>query len=83
MPLFRKASTGTADTSNLVVKETGKSLVLDTEILKIHSLMADNQDVSSFVVTTDSRLSDARPPTAHTHESTGGLTQSQILTRQL
>jgi hypothetical protein len=48
MPLFRKASTGTADISNLVVKETGKSLVSDTEIAKIHSSGSDNQSLSGL-----------------------------------
>jgi hypothetical protein len=38
------------DLSGLVVKETNKSLVLDTEIAKIHALNADNQDLSGLVV---------------------------------
>jgi hypothetical protein len=67
MPLFRKASTGTTDTSNLVVKETGKSLVADLEIAKIHSLRADDQNLSAFITDNDPRLIDARTPTTHSH----------------
>jgi hypothetical protein len=38
------------DLSNLVVKETGKSLVLNTQIAKIHASGSDNQDLSGLVV---------------------------------
>jgi hypothetical protein len=102
MPLFRKASTGTADTSNLVVKETGKSLVADTEIAKIHSANSDNQDLTTL----NNHMNSAHAPStaqknsditkeeieakligeisSHSHAGgSGGLTQSQILTRGL
>lgn len=36
------------DLSNLVVEETGKSLVSNTEIIKIHSPESDNQDLSGL-----------------------------------
>jgi hypothetical protein len=38
------------DISGKVDKVTGKSLVADTEIGKIHSLRSDDQDISNFVV---------------------------------
>jgi hypothetical protein len=56
------------DVSDKVDKETGKSLVADTEIEKIHASGSDNQDLSSYVLNNDSRLSDARTPTTHSHD---------------
>ena len=61
------------DISGLVAKVTGKSLVADSEISKIHALNADNQDISGKVDTNDSRLSDARTPTTHNHDTSYNL----------
>lgn len=58
----------TVDISGKVDKVTGKSLVADTEIAKIHLSGSDNQDLSGLVGTTDYRLSDARTPVTHTHD---------------
>lgn len=116
----------TTDITGKVDKVTGKSLVSDTEISKIHSAGSDNQDLSGLVekVTgkglsandlTDllktgydgavSHAASAHAPSnaqknsditkeeieakltgtisTHSHTSSGGLTQAQILTRQL
>jgi hypothetical protein len=57
------------DLSNLVVKETGKSLISDILISDIHAPGSDNQDLSSYVQTNDSRLTDAREPLIHVHDN--------------
>jgi hypothetical protein len=55
------------DITGKVDKATGKSLVADTEIAKIHTAGSDNQDLSGLVNTNDARLTDARTPTTHSH----------------
>jgi len=55
------------DISGKVDKETGKSIVLDTEIAKIHVSGSDNQDLSELARTNDPRLFDARIPLTHLH----------------
>lgn len=59
------------DLSNLVVKETGKSLVADTEIAKIHASGSDNQDISGKVdkVTGSSLVPDSEIAKIHTSGS--------------
>jgi hypothetical protein len=63
-----KASWNATDVSNKVDKVTGSSLVPDSEIAKIHASGSDNQDLSSYVKTDDTRLTDSRIPTTHTHQ---------------
>lgn len=58
----------TVDISGKVDKATGKSLVSDTDILKIHISGSDNQDLSGLVRDNDPRLIDARTPLTHTHD---------------
>lgn len=97
------------DISGKVDKVTGKSLVSDTEIAKIHSAGSDNQDLSGKEdanVNIQAHVTATHAPanaqknsditkqeieakltgelTSHTHAGgSGGMTQSQILTRQL
>lgn len=49
--LKHAAGSDNQDLSGLVVKETGKSLVADTEIAKIHASGSDNQDLSGYQTT--------------------------------
>jgi hypothetical protein len=64
-----KGDTGeTPDISGKVDKVSGSSLVLDSEIAKIHAAGIDNQDLSDLVSTSDARLSDARTPLTHNHD---------------
>jgi hypothetical protein len=75
------------DLSNLVVKESGKSLVSDTEILKIHSSGSDNQDLSGLQPKETNKGLSTNDYTTEEKQKlagiSGGLTQSQILIRQL
>lgn len=50
--LIKKHSSGSdnQDLSNLVVKETGKSLVLDTEISKIHTVGSEFSGLAKITV---------------------------------
>jgi hypothetical protein len=67
------------DVSNKVDKITGKSLVSDTDISKIHSPGSDDQNLSLYVTTDDSRLEDARPPITHSH-SASDVTGTAVVT---
>jgi antitoxin (DNA-binding transcriptional repressor) of toxin-antitoxin stability system len=55
------ADVQTTDISGKVDKVTGKSLVSDTEISKIHSLGADNQDISGFTIAPATNTADYIP----------------------
>lgn len=50
------ASVPSTDISGKVDKVTNKSLVLDTEIAKIHASGSDNQDLSNYILMSDPRL---------------------------
>lgn len=82
-------SSETVDISGKVDKITGYSLVADTEIEKIHTSGSDNQDLSGLVVketgkglSTNDYTTEEKNKLAGLSNS-GGMTQSQILTRQL
>lgn len=73
------------DISSKVDKVTNYSLVLNTEISKIHSNTldhaagSDNQDLSGKINTNDGRLSDARTPITHSH-APGDITGTSVVT---
>lgn len=71
------------DITGKVDKVTGKSLVSDTEISKIHAAGSDNQDLSNLVVKeTGKGLSTNDYTTEEKNKLSGlsgGLTQQQIL----
>jgi hypothetical protein len=67
LPIISPPSGWVQDISMKVDKASGFSLVPDAEILKIHSLGSDDQDLSELVRTNDPRLSDARTPLTHLH----------------
>lgn len=48
MALFRRRSVGITGSTDYVIKTAGKSLVNDTDIAKIHSLHADDQELSGL-----------------------------------
>ena len=68
------------DISGKVDKVTGKSLVDDSAIANIHAPGSDNQDLSGYASIYDSRFTDARPPTAHTHdyEASGAVASHEL-----
>lgn len=86
---FHASGSDDQDLSGLVVKETGKSLVDDNLILLIHEAGSDNQDLSNLVTkVTGKGLSTEDYTTAEKEKlaglsNSGGLTQAQILARQL
>jgi hypothetical protein len=75
------------DISGKVDKVTNKSLVLDTEIVKIHNAGSDNQDLSGLQPKETGKGLSTNDYTAEEKNKlagiSGGLTQSQILTRGL
>ena len=58
---------GSSNASKNVVTDSGGNITLETKVTKTSQLTNDGDGTNVFVKNNDSRLSDARTPTSHTH----------------